>query len=66
MLIRTQDGRAALVDGGSEGTGALHYLQSQGVQTLDLMVATHPHEDHIGGLIEVLQTIPVAEVAANG
>lgn len=66
ILIRAEAGKTALIDGGSEGTGALQYLQGQGVQGLDLVVATHPRENHIGGLIEVLKAVPVAEVAANG
>jgi len=55
-----------LIDGGSAGTGTLQYLRSKGVDHLDLMLATHPHEDHIGGLTEVLQSIPVAKVITNG
>jgi len=66
ILIQSPDGKAALIDGGSAGSGAVQYLRQQGVQRLDLVVATHPHEDHIGGLVEVLQAIPVAEVVTNG
>jgi len=38
-----------LVDGGPTSANVLPYLQFQGVGDIDLMVATHPHADHIGG-----------------
>jgi competence protein ComEC len=66
ILIQTSDGRNILVDGGDTGTGVVGYLQSVGVQQIDLMVATHPHADHIGGLVEVLRTYPVLTVVTNG
>lgn len=66
ILIQAPDGSTALIDGGESGSGALQYLQSQGVEHLDLMVATHPHADHIGGLAEVLGAIAVAKVVTNG
>ena len=31
-----------------------------------MIVATHPHSDHIGGLVEVLGAIPVSKVITNG
>ena len=65
-LIITPDGKAALIDGGEPDSGAARYLRTVGVEKLDLVVNTHPHSDHVGGLIEVLQTIPVASVAAGG
>jgi competence protein ComEC len=55
-----------LIDGGDTNTGIVQYLQSVGVQRIDLMIATHPHADHIGGLVQVLQAFPVAKVATNG
>jgi beta-lactamase superfamily II metal-dependent hydrolase len=33
---------------------------------LDLLVATHPHEDHIGGLIDILNDIPIKQVLDSG
>lgn len=66
ILIVTPDGKTALIDGGEAGSGVLEYLRSQGIERLDLMVATHPHSDHIGGLVDVLHEIPVAEVVTNG
>lgn len=57
-----------LIDGGSRSRGqaVVNYITSQGVSSLDLVVGTHPHEDHIGGLIEVFKQIPVKEVLDPG
>jgi competence protein ComEC len=55
-----------LIDGGDRGSAALDYLLSQNVKDLELVIGTHPHADHIGGLIEVLETIPVREVMDPG
>ena len=38
------------------------YLRDHGVNDLDLVIGTHAHSDHIGGLIHVLDSIPVKEV----
>lgn len=50
------DGHAMLIDGGdnSRGTAVQLYLQSQNITALDYVVATHPDEDHIGGLDVVI------------
>ncbi len=55
---------AVLLDGGErdQGERILSYLEQEGVDALDLVIASHPHSDHIGGLIEVLEHIPVEEV----
>jgi len=57
-----------LVDGGDSAAGPAvnEYLLSLGVNSLDLVVASHPHADHIGGLIPVLQTFPAEEVIDPG
>lgn len=66
ILILAPDGKVALIDGGESGSGALAYLKARGIKKVDLMIATHPHADHIGGLIDVLEALPVDEVVTNG
>ena len=58
------DGKFALIDGGNaaDGQAVAAYLAMEGVSKLDLVVATHPHEDHIGGLADVIEQIPVDTV----
>ncbi len=60
ILIR-QGEVNALIDAGERGDGddVLAYLNNQGVKKLDLVIATHPHADHIGGMADVINGIPV-------
>ena len=60
ILIR-QGEVNALIDAGERGDGddVLAYLNTQGVKKLDLVIATHPHADHIGGMADVINGIPV-------
>ncbi len=50
-------GKFMLVDGGTadRGRDVAAYLKKFGVKTLDYVVNTHPDDDHIGGLKDVLQ-----------
>lgn len=60
ILIR-QGEVNVLIDAGERGDGddVLAYLNNQGVKKLDLVIATHPHADHIGGMADVIDGIPV-------
>jgi len=67
ILIDTSD-RDVLIDGGptEAASTVLNYLSSSSITRIHLMVATHVHEDHIGGLLAVLNsTINVDEVPIN-
>lgn len=55
VLIRSPSGQNVLVDGGRRDDDALAYLQSVGVESLDLVIASHADADHIGGLEEVVR-----------
>ena len=64
-LIETDD-KAILVDGGPRSANVGGYLQGVGIQDIDLVVATHPDADHVGGLIDVLVQYPIQEIWGNG
>ena len=40
----------------------LEYLEKVGVEKLDYLVLTHPHEDHIGSASKILRELPVDKV----
>jgi len=68
ILIQTPDGKTMLIDGGpkSSGPSLVSYLKKQGVTKINVMVATHPHEDHIGGLIDVINNFTVDNIIDSG
>ena len=53
------DGHAMLIDGGNAADATLvrNYLKEQNVTKLDYVVGTHPHEDHIGGLKNIMRYV---------
>ncbi len=59
-LIRA-GGSAVLIDGGTQEAGdtVVDYLEQQGITRLDAVIASHPHEDHIGGLVDVFAACDV-------
>ena len=58
ILILTRQGESVLIDGGNAGQGwrvIMPALDELGIARIDLVIATHSHEDHAGGLIEVVE-----------
>lgn len=49
---------AILIDGGYQDTGnsVIRYMKTLGLDTIDLMINTHPDLDHISGLIQIMNT----------
>jgi competence protein ComEC len=67
IFIDTQN-RDVLIDGGSASASQtiLDYLDSLNITLIHLLIATHAHEDHIGGLVDILDSsITINEVLVN-
>ncbi|MGB9661541.1 MAG: DNA internalization-related competence protein ComEC/Rec2 [Moorellaceae bacterium] len=72
IFIRTPQGKYVLLDGGGrpeEDMGSevgqrivVPFLRRQGVKSLDTVISTHPDADHMGGLLAVIEEIPVSLV----
>ena len=55
-----------LIDAGEKSPGVTDYIEDYVDGHLEVVVATHPHADHIGGLIKVLDEFDVDNVWVNG
>ncbi len=61
-LVRWPDGRTWLIDGGRPGERVLQWLRREGIDHLDVVVASHGQSDHVGGLPPVLEQLSVGEL----
>lgn len=57
-------GQAVLIDAGENDQGAVvvDYLEALGIERIDLLIATHPHSDHIGGLDTVIDSMEIGKI----
>lgn len=64
ILIQTPEKQNILIDAGNRDDSSVirNYLKQQQVETLDLMVLTHPHEDHIGSAASIIKSYSPAKV----
>jgi competence protein ComEC len=73
-LIDLPDGKLMLIDGGGAPDGGadpgarvvLPTLRARRRARLDVVVLTHPHPDHFGGLVSVLRNVEVGELWDSG
>ena len=65
-LVRSPGGATLLIDGGPDPEQVATKLAALGVHRLDVLVATHPHADHVAGLPAVLARVPVGVVLDPG
>ncbi|HLS09054.1 ComEC/Rec2 family competence protein [Lentibacillus sp.] len=68
ILVQTPSQKNILIDGGPPAAGkkVVAFLEEHNVDKIDLMIATHPDIDHIGGLIDVMKSIEVDRIVDTG
>lgn len=64
IFIELPNNQTMLIDAGNpeNGTDVSKYIQDAGYSRIDYVVATHPHDDHIGGLPEIIKTFDVGSI----
>lgn len=67
-LIKTLDGKNILIDGGpdSKVLFELGKILPWWNREIDLLILTHPHDDHVVGLLKVLDKYQVDKILYNG
>jgi competence protein ComEC len=74
LFLDFPDGKVGLMDGGGFATGfpdtgervLLPYLRSRSIKSLDLVILSHAHPDHMNGLLSLADSIPFKEFWAPG
>jgi len=66
IWVHDDSGFDALIDAGPPESAEMLLRQLSGVPDLDVLMWTHTHEDHIGGMPAVLRAIPVRQVLWTG
>ena len=69
ILVEGDHGSRMLVDGGPDATVLMRALDSRlpaWDRRLDIVILTHPHDDHVSGLVEVMRRYQVTEVFESG
>lgn len=63
ILVYNND-ECMLIDAGNNADGKLicDYLKTLGVTKIDYLIGTHPHEDHIGGLDDVIKSFTIGTI----
>ncbi|MBQ2474242.1 MAG: MBL fold metallo-hydrolase [Ruminococcus sp.] len=64
IFIELPNGKTMLVDAGENyhGQGIIDYVQTIGYHKLDYVVATHPHEDHIGSMPYIVRNFEIGSI----
>jgi competence protein ComEC len=61
ILVQFPNGKVMLYDAGPQkaSSSVLSYLRNRGIRTIDVLIASHPDSDHIGGMDEAIRTFSI-------
>ncbi len=65
-FLELPDGKTMLIDAGEsvEADVVAGYIENLGYSSIDYLVATHPHDDHIGGMYSIIKKFDIGQVWA--
>ena len=61
-FIELGNGQTMLIDAGLSGYDVVDYIEDLHYESIDYVVATHPHDDHIGGMATVLDSFKIGKM----
>lgn len=66
ILIQDPTGANMLIDAGNnqDSSYILKYLNSLNIKKIDYLIATHPHEDHIGSMDDIVESFEIGTILA--
>ena len=63
-ILIQNEGHNMLIDAGNNEDGPLlvQYFKEQNMTKFDYLIATHPHEDHIGGMDDIIKNFDIEKI----
>lgn len=61
-ILITEGDHAMLIDGGRDDDDVPRFLRDRGIHRLDYLVVSHPHDDHLSGLVGVAERATIGQI----